>query len=587
MDKKIQQFVEKERRFINEIEGDIAWELVEYFTELNRESSSADERKAADYIVSRLQAAGVPVELYTPELYLSLPRRTEVQLGKDHIFKGKTPAFSLATGEEGLTAPLVYLPSGHARSHEDLFQSDLQPGEVDVEGAIVLTEGLPLPDKVVDIEAMGAAAAVFISPGERIHEAICTPIWGGPDLDNENKRPKIAVASVNNSDGERIKGCLEAQDQVTARVITELEEGIYECPLPIATIPGRGEEAEDFILLHGHLDSWHYGIGDNAVGNGALLEIAIALIKHLPRLKRTVRIAWWPGHSTGRYAGSTWYADKFGVEIAEHCVAQVNCDSPGCRQATTFNDMSWTPELADFTAGVIKAITGLDSEGNHPPRAGDWSFNNLGISGTLMLSSTMPDSLREEKGYYGVGGCGGNIEWHTEADTIEVADRDLLKRDIRVYAAVVKALASMDILPLKFLDTVTQMKEAVSDYALHTGEKFNLEQVNTELDRLETLLRKLKRHQDKFEPPIINQTLKKLSRRLVRLYLARNGQFRQDPALPVPPLPDLKAVAELAEVAENSPRELFVLNSLQRGRNRIVYGLRQARSVLEELWEKN
>jgi N-acetylated-alpha-linked acidic dipeptidase len=52
-------------------------------------------------------------------------------------------------------------------------------------------------------------------------------------------------------------------------------------------------------------------------------------------LRRSVRIAWWPGHSTGRYAGSTWYADAFAIDLDENCVAQIDCDSPGCRWATS------------------------------------------------------------------------------------------------------------------------------------------------------------------------------------------------------------------------------------------------------------
>ena len=62
------------------------------------------------------------------------------------------------------------------------------------------------------------------------------------------------------------------------------------------------------------------------------------------KLKRSVRIAWWPGHSTGRYAGSTWFADAFAIDLDENCVAQVNCDSPGCRWATLFKDISWMSE---------------------------------------------------------------------------------------------------------------------------------------------------------------------------------------------------------------------------------------------------
>ena len=58
-----------------------------------------------------------------------------------------------------------------------------------------------------------------------------------------------------------------------------------------------------------------------------------------------------------------------------------------------------------------------------------------------LLSSTMPDDLRKEKEYYTVGGCGGNIAWHTEDDQMEIADQEILLRDMRVYAQAIIGVA--------------------------------------------------------------------------------------------------------------------------------------------------
>ena len=40
------------------------------------------------------------------------------------------------------------------------------------------------------------------------------------------------------------------------------------------------------------------------------------------KLKRSVRICWWPGHSTGKFAGSTWYADAFARDVAVRVLAE-------------------------------------------------------------------------------------------------------------------------------------------------------------------------------------------------------------------------------------------------------------------------
>ncbi|BAS28001.1 M28 family metallopeptidase [Limnochorda pilosa] len=576
---------EAERRFLADLTGGAAWELVERFATLNRESGSEDERVAARTIAQRLQEAGVPVEVYTPELYLSLPRGARVSIdGATPLsLTGKTPSFSVSTGDQGTSGRLVYLPSNFAQGSGDLFDSNLRSAEGDLAGAVVVTEGLPLPQKVLDIRATGATAAVFVNPGERIHEAICTPIWGGPDLESADRRPTLAVASVNRPDGERILAAVKAAQasgrSLTATVCTWLEEGLYPCPVTVATIPGS-QEPEKFVLLHGHLDSWHYGIGDNAVGDGALLELAIGLWRNRASLRRSVRIAWWPGHSQGRYAGSTWYADRFGVDLAENAVAHVNCDSPGCRWATVFEEVSWMPELAAFTQEAIRDVTGLDSSGERPPRAGDWSFNNLGVSGTLMLSSTMPDPLRKEKGYYGVGGCGGNIEWHTEADTLEVADREILTRDIKVYGAVVWRLATCERLPFRFRATVADMKAALDRYASQAQDRFDLDPVAQELDKLDRQLARLEAA-DTLAATAVNEALLRVGRILVRLHFAKGDPFRQDPALQVPPLPDLAPAGRLAQLEPGSLEAWFTRTSLVRGRNRVVHGLREAQRVVE------
>lgn len=83
--------------------------------------------------------------------------------------------------------------------------------------------------------------------------------------------------------------------------------------------------------MSSHYDSWDYGVTDNATGNAAVLELARVLSQK--QLRRGVKIAWWPAHSNGRYAGSTWYCDEQFEDLDARCVALVNMDSPGCMGA--------------------------------------------------------------------------------------------------------------------------------------------------------------------------------------------------------------------------------------------------------------
>src|SRR5215831_16082454 len=396
------------------------WKLVETFSTMPRWRPK-DVNKGADVIVKMLKAAGVPVTVHKPTVYLSIPLGAEVRMS-GRPFKAK-PSASSRDCPQGIEGELVYVPATYSKSVGTLFAKN-QQGSLSrperIGGKIVISEGFAFPGKMLEFEQNGAIGAIAVNPGADIHWGICTSIWGTPDLDDLPRKPGIPVAAVNNPDGRELIHAAKAGARAT--LVTSLEEGWYPQKVPVVEITGQ-REPDKFVLVHGHYDSWDVGVGDNATGDATLLELARVFWKHRQSLRRSVRVAWWPGHSTGRYAGSTWYADAFAIDLDENCVAQVNCDSPGCRWATVFKDVSWMPETAAYVQSAIKAVTGLDSHGERPHRAGDYAFKNIGISSFFMLSSAMPDALRAEKGYYTVGGCGGNIAWHTEHDLIDIADK--------------------------------------------------------------------------------------------------------------------------------------------------------------------
>jgi N-acetylated-alpha-linked acidic dipeptidase len=451
---------------------------------------------------------------------------------------------------------------------------------------MVLTEGYASPGKVLEFMKAGAAGAIFISPGQRIHEGICTTIWGSPDLDSWERKPTIPVVMVNNTDGAWLKQLCQA-GPVRARLSTRLVEGWVPCPVCVAEIPGT-QVPEEFVLVHGHVDGWHQGIGDNATGDATLLELARVLWKHRGRLARTVRIAWWPGHSQGRYAGSVWYADTFALDLDAHCIAHINCDSPGCRWATVYQDVFWMREAEGIARAVIKDVTGQEASGGRPLRAGDKSFSNIGVSTFYMLSSTMPPALAREKGYYAVGGCGGNIAWHTEDDTIEIADRDNLLRDIKVYLIAAYRTANATLHPLDFTALAAELESTLQAYQAATDGAVDLSAPLAEVRALRADLERwyldrahlLGRSPADPEVRRANATLRRLARILVPINYARAGRFRHDPAVDVPPLPDLAPARTWKHLAPGSHPYFVTLTHLVRGRNRVTAALRAARELV-------
>jgi hypothetical protein len=444
----------------------------------------------------------------------------------------------------------------------DIFAGAAVAG--DVAGKFVVTEGFPMPGKIADLEARGARGVVSVAPGERIHEGICTSIWGAPDLTSFKRQPGIPVVAISNPDGRDLIARIGAG--ATATIVAEHDTRWRPIPVTVAEIRGQ-LEPERFVLLHGHLDSWHVGIGDNATGDATLLEAARVLYSNRDRLARSVRICWWSGHSHGRYAGSTWYADTRANDLLRNCICHVNCDSPGCRDATAYEDLTAMAEVSEFVTQATLDLTGLGSQTRHPIRAGDISFNNLGITTFFMLSSTIPAAQRAERGLYAVGGCGGNIEWHTVADTMEVADRDTLLRDMKLYVGAVFRAANLPAHPLDFRRTIEQAVQSLRGYDV--GELVVLEptyQLATRaiasLDRLYESAREVSSVEDA-RP--INDALLRVGRALVPVLYSREGRFRQDPALDIPLLPDFAVAAD----ARASAPEGVLRTDLLRARNRL------------------
>jgi len=574
-----------EEAFLGTLSTDAPWELIHEFSHYVRESGTEGEQQAVDAITRRLTEWGIPHTVHHPRCFISLPRGATVAVtltdGTSRTLRGTTPGFAIPTGDAGITGQAVAVEAAHASSVSTIFTSGLGKAleGQDLTGKIVVLGGMPFPARICDLTQAGVAAAVFTSPGTNVHEGICTPIWGTPDLDTVGTMPTLSVVEVNKPDGtwlmEQARGGMVREVTVHAHLETRWRE----IPVTVAEIRGA-VVPEEFVLVHGHLDSWGEGIGDNATGDATLLELARALHENRQNLARSVRIAWWSGHSHGRYAGSTWYADTFGLDLIEHCVAQVNCDSPGCRWATEYRNLSYTPDLGAFTQAVIRDITGLTAEGERPPRAGDYSFNNLGISGTLMLSSTMPQSVADEHGYYTVGGCGGNIAWHTVDDTLEIADRDNLERDIKVYGGVVWRLANAPVLPLDLAAAGADITESLNHYQQALGDRFDLGEAIAAADALIAAASAFAAKASASDPAAGKETnthLLRAGRELTGLNFAQRGWFRQEPALDVPALPDLAAaVRAFTESPDDSHTAGVARTSLVRARNRATWALREA-----------
>jgi hypothetical protein len=359
--------------------------------------------------------------------------------------------------------------------------------------------------------------------------------------------------------------------------VTEVDTGWRRTPLLLARLDGA---TEDFVLFSGHLDSWHRGAMDNGSANATMMEVARVLAGRGERLRRGLLLAFWSGHSHGRYSGSAWFADERSWELSTRCVAHVNVDSVGGRGATRLGRGVTTASLRDLGAAVIRDVAGDEFTGSRVGRAGDQSFLGHGVPSLWMSLSEQPD-----------GGLGW--WWHTAEDTVDKIDPDLLLRDARIYALAVSRLVAQPTLPLDAAAEAAEVADRLAELAAAAGpERFDLAPATTRVARLAALAQELGRRRPLADrhpaaAGAFDRAIVAALRPLVAAGYTTAGPWEPDPALAVPPLPLLDPARRLADLPPDSDEARFLRVDLTRARNRVVAALEAAigaaRSGLAEL----
>lgn len=536
---------------------------LEWFAGVPRDTGGPGEHRAAAYMAEQLREQGVPVTVHEFDAFLSYPVRATLRvLAPEPLeFRCLTHSFGRATGPDGIVADLG-----------EGALNDLNG----CAGKAALVKGLATPITILAASRIGCAALVFTNEDRVIHNMIGTTVWGTPGLDQIDRLPSLPVISVNRDDGDRLRALLARHDRVQVRITTEVNTGWFPSKLPEVAIPGT-QEPDRFVLVGAHYCAWHEGITDNATGDACLLEMARVLWQHRAELRRGVRICWWPGHSHGRYAGSTWYADNFFADLSQGCIAYHNIDSPGVRGATHYVARHTTAEIEDFCQGVIGDLTGQRQPPVHrPSRAADQSFLANGVA-AFSTYPFLPEDHPDRRPW--TGGAANAWWWHTEYDTLDKADSDILALDTRISLTAVIRLCNADVLPLRPSGTVRELDATLRDIQAKAGEHLDLGPARAALADLAAAVADL----EAALSPAANATLLRLGRILNPVVYSQGGRFVHDPAEWSPimrptggaALPALARAAGLPQLA-GRPEYGFLRAQLIRERNRVTEALREA-----------
>lgn len=572
-----QPLTDVEESILAEVSAAEMKQLLELLNGLDRNSGSPGEMEALAYIKQQLEAHGVPATSYTFDSYLSWPIAGGLEVNGEDI-EALTVAFSADGSVDG---ELVFV--GRPGLVFESLDPSIYEGK-DVRGKIVVADGMVTPQHALLAEQQGAVGLIHINDDELLHEMIATTIWGTPTIRSRDRIPGIHMLSIKKSDGERLK---QMSAPLRARITTRVETRWRPIELVVAEVRGV-KHPEKFTLVSGHIDGWHKGVTDNGTANATMLEAARIFQKHREYLDRSVRFAWWPGHSTGRYSGSQWYADHEWEDLYYNGIANMNIDGNGIRGADIERVFAggW-PVLRPFGRAAVTDITGKDvaegglrGEGNiyRPFRAGDSAFQGIGMPAISGGIPGLPPDHPDRRPY--VGGSGGGWWWHGPEDTIDKVDMDVLVRDTQIKMALLMRLTNAPVIPYRFAGLVSGFRDAVESIQAEAGSHFDFTPCLERLRRLRSLTRQVDSvtRQIRIAPDDIriDYNILLLSRVLHSALYTELGPYEQDFAGPLPVLPSLDPARKLAAMDPKSDEYGFLKAHLIRERNKIVHALDMA-----------
>ncbi len=568
---------EADRRLRERVDVDALQRHVDAFDGTERVSGTDDEWEASEYVVETLREYGCEAKLHEFEGYISVPEdgRVDVTAPTRRTFdEAITTSFSASTPPSGVSSEVVRIG--------DVTEETVDAA--DVEGKIAFTTGLPTPEPITLLEAAGAEAVIYQSPNpDHLHEMIVTPVWGTPGLDDEEAIPDLPVVEITRKAGDWL---LDRCDEgpVEATVTTEVTTELTTLPCPVGRI--EGTESERYMVVGNHVDSWYEGITDNATAMAATLELARVFAQDPPA--RGVVFGFWPAHSTGRYAGSAWWADQKWLDLRENGVAYYHLDLNGLRGA----DGLWRQEMAELadehvdvleTAGDLPLLEGGEAGflGNdRPARNSDQSFWGAGLASLL-------SGARLEPGGDG-GPVGGGWWWHTPEDTRDKVDLDVLAEETRIAVALASRICNSPVLPHDYRATVSDVREQIEAIESETDRRF--EPIHTELDALGAALEEAYAVVEDVSgwesstAAAAEDLQVALGNELIpALYMSRRD-YDHEPALPHQPLPKLRRAAA---VDGTRRRERFATTTLTREVTRLRHRLRNATDAAERFVNEN
>ncbi len=562
------------------VDADSLWRNLEGICRWERYTGTGGENEAVRYIEAELSSLGIDVEVHAFESLISIPGKAALHIlgeGGERI-PAITAVFGASTGEAGVIGDAVYV--GEAGAPDTPFGSPFYGNESSappVAGRVVVAEGMVSPARFYFFERRGAIAQVYVNKGYA-HEMTVSTIWGAPTPESIARLPKTPVLTLSREQGAGLLERLRSREEVELLVHAKTDTAWRETLMPVASIaPENG--AREYALVGGHVDSWHIGANDNAAGDATLMELARIAHQMRGELRRGLKVAWWNGHSHGRFSGSTWYADHMFHELRKNCVAYLNIDQPGCRGATLYRPFC-TAEVRDWVRGVVERLGGQRTSPDHPRKMADQSLWGVGVPSFSFLPVLPPGHPDLQKDH---PDSGFPEYWHHPADTLDKMDKDLLAEHCRLYAGALHELCSLERVPLNPATTAAVVNEEIARLADSGGGAVDLYDLREAGVRFARACEALRAKLESVDSAEGNRLVLKMSHAVNPVLYTLAGPFDHDPASGAFRMPGLQCIGNYAEKGPDSDAGRVIYTRILREKNRVITGLDAAIALAESL----
>lgn len=362
---------------------------------------------------------------------------------------------SVATPKQGITAPVVFVPSFEAL---DAMSSAQVQGKIVVYNPGWHGYGINSQYRTAGPSRAAAKGAVAVLVRSATGLAMQTPHTGSVRYDPQ--APKIPAAAISVEDAlmiERLakEGPVTVHLEMEAHMEPEAQAGNV-----IGEIVGS-EHPEQIVVLGGHIDSWDVGQGAQDDGSGIMGTFeAVSLIHKLGlKPKRTIRLVFWVNEENGG-AGGRAYRELASSSLANH-VAAIEMDSgaekplgigygsfggprrpapPALGAPTVAPTTSRGFDLESLTADQrqsfaylrdIASLLGSIGADTVSPAGGGSDIAPITAEGVPALAP------RTTGAHY--------FDWHhTEADTLDKVDPQDFKKNSAMLAVFAYVLSDMD-----------------------------------------------------------------------------------------------------------------------------------------------